>query len=139
MAMTMIREERDHETNVRRHMPRDGSAVKAGNACTKAHTTDAGALPGQKKKMRCHFRWSASPAIADVMFMDTPMTQTSPAEFQSDRRHTETDSTLRLSGAGHSRSSHLGSFRYKTVAIRLRRDPIMLCCDHCKWYCAACC
>ena len=30
------------------------------------------------------------------MFMDLPMTQTSPAEFQSDRRHTKTDSTLRL-------------------------------------------
>ena len=29
--------------------------------------------------------------------MDLPMTQTSPAEFQYDRRHTETDSTLRLS------------------------------------------
>ena len=57
--------------------------------------------------------------------MDLPMTQTSPAEFQSDRRHTETDSTL--SGAGHSRSSNLRTFRYYKVAIRLRRDPIMLC------------
>ena len=63
-----------------------------------------------KKQMRHHFRWSPSPAHADHMFMDLPMTQTSPAEFQSDRRHTGTDSTLRLSGAGHPRSSHLGSF-----------------------------
>ena len=39
---------RDHETSVREHMPRDGSAVKAGNACPKAHTANAGALPGQK-------------------------------------------------------------------------------------------
>ena len=80
---------RDHETSVREYMPRDGSAVKAGNACPKAHTANAGALPGQKvlkKKMRCHFRWSPSPAHADLMFLDLPI---SPAEFQSDRRQTE--------------------------------------------------
>ena len=90
---------RDHETNVREHMPRDGSAAKAGNACPKAHTANAGALPGQKvpspKKLRYHFRWCPSPTHADLMFMDLPMTQTSPAEFQHDRHHTETDSTLR--------------------------------------------
>ena len=67
---------RDHETNVRRHMPRDGSAVKAGNARPKAHTTNANALQGQKvsQKMRYHFRWSPSPAHEDLMFMDLPMT-----------------------------------------------------------------
>ena len=27
---------RDHETNVRGHMPSDGGAVRAGNACPKA-------------------------------------------------------------------------------------------------------
>ena len=66
------------------------------------------------------------------MWTDLPMTQTSTAEFQPDRHHTDTDSTLRLSGAGHSRSSHLWSFRFSKVATRLRRDPIMLCCDRCK-------
>ena len=41
--------------------------VKAGNACPKAHTTNAGALPGQKvEKMRYHFRWSPSPAHAHM-------------------------------------------------------------------------
>ena len=39
---------RDHETNVPGHMPRDGGAVEAGNACPRARTTNAGALPGQK-------------------------------------------------------------------------------------------
>ena len=78
------------------------------------------------QKMRNHFRWSPSPAHADLMLMDLPMTQTSPAELQNDRRHTETDSTLRLSGAGHSRSSHFGSFRSSKSGIRMRRDPIML-------------
>ena len=76
---------------------------------------------------------------ADLHVHGPAMTQTSPREFQSDRRHTETDSTLRLSGAGHSRSSHLGSFPYCKVDIRLRRDPIMSCCDQCKWHCAARC
>ena len=85
--------------------------------------------PKSPQIMRCHFRWSSSPAHADLMIMDLPMTQTSPAEFQSDRRHTETDSTLRLSGSSHSRFSHLGSSRYQKVAIRLRRDPTMLCCE----------
>ena len=66
-----------------------------------------------KTKMRYHFRWSPSPAHADLTFMDLPMTQTSPAEFQYDRRHTETYSTLRLSGAGHSRSSNLLTFDTK--------------------------
>ena len=47
--------------------------------------------------MRYHFTFSPSPAHADLMFMDLSMTQTFCAEFQSDRRHTETDSTLRLS------------------------------------------
>ena len=47
----------------------------------------------------CQAKSPRSPSLthADLMFMELPMTQTSPAEFQSDRRHTETDSTLRLS------------------------------------------
>ena len=61
--------------------------------------------PKSQKQMRYHFSWSSSPSHADLMFMDLPMTHASPADFQSDRRHTETDSTLRLSGAGHSKST----------------------------------
>ena len=56
--------------------------------------TQALARPKSPQIMWRHFRWSSSPVHADLMFMDLPMTQTSPAEFQSDRRHTETDSTL---------------------------------------------
>ena len=133
MTMTMIR-----EVETTKQISRGTCSVtvvlsKAGNACPKAHTTKDVALSGQKvKKMRYNFRWSPSPVHADLMFMDPPMTQTSPAEFQSDRSHTETDSpAIRDPPAW-------GAFDTK-VAIRLRRDPIMLCCDQCKWYCAACC
>ena len=70
----------------------------------------AGPKSPLSKKCGIVFRWSPSPAHADLMFMDLPMTQTSPAEFQHDRRHTQTYSTLRLSGAGHSRSSNLRTF-----------------------------
>ena len=89
-------------------MPRDGSAVEAGNACPKAHATNAGALPGRKvppPQNAVSFQMESNSGPCDLVFMDLPMTQTSPAEFQFDRRHTETDSTLRLSGAGHSRSA----------------------------------
>ena len=72
-----------------------------------------GAKKCPPQKIRYHFRWSPIPAHADLMFMDLPMTQTSPAEFQYDRRHTETYSTLRLSGAGHSRSSNVRTFDTK--------------------------
>ena len=44
---------RDHETHVQEQMSRDGSAVEAGNAGPKAHTTIAGALPGQKVRQKC--------------------------------------------------------------------------------------
>ena len=52
---------RDHETHVQVHMPRDGNAIKAGNACPKACTTNACALPDQKiSRTKC----SPSPAHA---------------------------------------------------------------------------
>ena len=70
-------------------------------------------MPQGTHYMHCRLAGPKSPpkkcgAISDgvqvrpmrtLMFMDMPMTQTSKAEIQSDRRHTETDSTLRLSGA----------------------------------------
>ena len=76
--------------------------------------SNAGALPDRKvlpKKKNTDsqrrgiiFRWGLSPAHANLMFVDLPKKQTSNPICA------ETDSTLRLLGAGHLRSSRLGSF-----------------------------
>ena len=102
---------RDHETTVRVHMPRDDSAVKAGNACPKAHTANAGALPGQKvlPKNAVSFQMESKsgPCGPDVHGLadDADFSHRVPIRSapHGDRL------ALRLSGAGHSRSSHLGS------------------------------
>ena len=82
MTMTTIHE-RDHQTNVWQHIPRNGSAAQAGNACPQGSHYKRWRFAGPKShpKMRCHFSWSPSLAHADLMFMDLPMTQASSAKF----------------------------------------------------------
>ena len=137
--MTTIHE-RDHQTSVWQHMPRNGSAVQAGNACPKAHTTNAGALSGQKvqNKMRYHFRWSPRESKSGPCGPDVH----GPADDGGFPRRIPTRSAphgdrlnLALVGRRPFEILPLGELSMLKSGIRLRRDPIMLYCGHCKWYC----
>ena len=74
--------------NVQGHMPRDGSAVEAG----KAHTANAGALPGQKKS-KCGI---ISDGVQVGLMRPDVHGPVHDADFpRSDRRHTVSESTIR--------------------------------------------
>ena len=79
MTMTMI-----HEGEIMKQMSGGACPVTVVLSKQATHaprlTLQTLALPGPKspKQMRYHFRWSPSPARADVTFTDLSMTQASP-------------------------------------------------------------
>ena len=117
MTVTMI-----HEGETMKQMSWSTCPVtvvlsKAGNPCPKAHTTNAGALPGQKvpplQKNPVSFQMESKsgPCGLDVHG------HADDADFTKQKSnpvgaHAETDLTLRLSGSSHSRSSHMVSLRH---------------------------